>query len=142
MNFRCGGLLISSIFLGWLGVPAAVAATPNFTGHYETPAAKTDWAFSLDVAQTGTQATISFSAGMADGSGAAPDGDGDGKVEKDGALHFTFKDSFDNEGTAVLSAGKDGYHLAMTVTKAVDPRALQFYDDLLLVKKSDKPSSS
>jgi hypothetical protein len=136
------GLLTLSILWGWLGVPTALASAPNYTGHYETPATKTDWAFSLDVRQTGTKATISFSAGMADGSGAAPDGDGDGKVDTKGALHFTFKDSFENEGTAILTAGKDGYHLAMTVTKAVDPRALPFYDDLLLVKKSDKPSSS
>ncbi len=142
VNFRCSGRLISSFFLAWLGVTAALASTTNYTGHYETPAAKTDWSFSLDVTQTGTKATISFSAGMTDGSGAAPDGDGDGKVDTNGALHFTFKDSFDNEGTAILTAGKDGYHLAMTVTKAVDPRALQFYDDLLLLKKSDKPSSS
>jgi hypothetical protein len=142
VNFRCVGRLIFSIFWGGLSGSAAVAATPNFTGHYEAPAAKTDWSFSLDVTQTGTKATISFSAGMTDGSGAAPDGDGDGKVDTNGALHFTFKDSFDNEGTAILTAGKDGYHLAMTVTKAVDPRALQFYDNLLLLKKSDKPSSS
>jgi len=142
VNSRSVGLLIFSIFSGWLCAPAALAAAPNYTGHYETPASQTDWAFSLDVTQTGTKATISFSAGMADGSGAAPDGGGEGKVDKNGTLHFTFQDSFDNEGTATLTAGKDGYHLSMTVTKAVDSRALRFYDDLLLVKKSDKPSSS
>jgi len=142
VNHRLGGLLISSFVWSWLCIPAALASAPNYTGHYETPASQTDWAFSLDVTQTGTKATISFSAGMADGSGAAPDGGGDGKIDKSGALHFTFTDSFDNEGTAILTAGKDGYHLSMNVTKAVDSREMRYYGDLLLVKKSNKPSSS
>jgi hypothetical protein len=141
MNSRCIGLLIASIFWAWLCVPAALASAPNYTGHYETPASKTDWSFSLDVTQTGSKATITFSAGMADGSGAAPDGDGGGKLDAKGALQFTFKDSFDNEGTGTLVAGKNGYQLTMNVTKGVEPRALVFYQEIILIKKSDKPAS-
>lgn len=139
MQSRFIGVLIFVIFSGGLGILAALGAeTTHYTGHYETPTSKTDWSFSLDVTQKGSKATVSFSAGMADGSGAAPDGDGNGKVDAKGALRFTFSDSFGNEGTGVLVAGKDGYHLTMNVTKAVEPRALQFYQDLLLVKKAAK----
>jgi len=143
MQSRFIGVLIFVIFSGGLGIPAALGAeTTHYTGHYETPASKTDWSFSLDITQTGSKATVSFSASMADGSGAAPDGDGEGKVDKAGALRFTFTDSFGNQGTGILVAGKDGYHLEMNVSKTVEPRALLFYQDILLVKKADKPSSS
>jgi hypothetical protein len=121
---------------------ALAAGTTNYTGHYQTPDSKTDWSFSLDVAQTGSKASVSFSAGMADGSGAAPDGNGDGKIDAKGALRFTFSDSFGNEGTGVMVSAKDGYHLSMNVTKAVEARALRYYGDLPLVKTSNKPSSS
>jgi hypothetical protein len=121
-----------------LGVSVALAGTTNYTGHYETPASKTDWSFSLDVTQTGSKATVTFSAGMADGSGAAPDGGGDGKIDAKGALRFKFSDSFGNEGAGVLTKGKDGYHLSMNVTKEVESRAMIFYDDIVLVKKAGR----
>ena len=114
--------------------------TPNFTGSYELAGKRTDRIFSLQVQQDGRRAHISFSACMADGSGAAPDAEGDGKVS-DGVLNFKFKDSFDNEGTCKLQLqhATQAYQLNMVVTKVVEPSPLHFYSDLLLKKTSEKP---
>jgi hypothetical protein len=127
-----------------LAAPALRAAADNadFTGHYELAGGNAEQSFSLDVTQTGSQVVISFSAAMADGSGAAPEGDGKGAVDKSGALVFTFKDSFDNEGIGTLTAKKNGYRLTLTMTKVAEPRALRFYGDVLLRKTSNKVQSA
>ena len=117
------------------------ASAGSFTGHYEPAVAEADSVFALDISQTGPQADISFSASMTDGSGAAPDADGKGTVDADGVLKFTFKDSFDNEGTGTLVQRPDGYHLHLDVSKTVDPRPTRFYGDILLRKLSNKPAS-
>ncbi len=133
-----GGML--AVFLALFAGTGARADATNYTGHYELADAKTDYSFSLDVTQTGASAQLSFSAAMADGSGAAPDGDGKGAVDTDGTLKFTFKDSFDNAGSGTLVAGKDGYHLTLNPTTVADPRALHLYADALLKKTAVKPS--
>jgi len=121
---------------------AARADAPaiDFTGHYELADTKSDHVFSLDVTQTGPKAELSFSASMVDGSGAAPDGEGSGQIDKTLVLRFTFKDSFDNEGTGTLKRDKDGFHLKLDATKVVEPRPLRFYGDVLLKKTANKPS--
>jgi len=129
-------LIVLSLF-GTLPGHAASVET-NYNGHYELAGAKADRTFSLEVKQTGSRADVSFSAAMADGSGAAPDGSGKGRVE-DGVLSFAFKDSFNNEGTCTLASKADGYHLSMTVTKVVDPDPFHFYGNVLLLKISNKP---
>jgi len=108
----------------------------NFSGHYELADAKAGRTFSLEVKQTDSRADISFSAAMADGSGAAPDGTGKGRVEN-GVLSLKFKDSFNNEGTCTLESTRHGYQLSMTVTKVVDPRPFHFYGTVLLNRTSD-----
>ncbi|MCE0522705.1 MAG: hypothetical protein LV480_07320 [Methylacidiphilales bacterium] len=115
----------------------ADAADANFNGHYELADIKPDRTFSLDVKQTGSKAEVKFSAAMADGSGAAPDGTGKGRVE-DGVLSFILKDSFNNECACTLVSGADGYLLSMTVTKVVDPGPFHFYGNVLLKKTSSK----
>jgi len=129
-------VVVAALF-GTLLVRAESTET-NYNGHYELAAAKSARTFSLEVAQTGSRAKVSFSAAMADGSGAAPDGSGKGRVE-DGVLSFKFKDSFNNEGTCTLESSKDGYHLSMTVTKVVETSPFHFYGNILLKKTSDKP---
>jgi len=122
--------------VGMLFVHASATET-NYNGHYELADAKAARTFSLDVKQTGSRANISFSAAMADGSGAAPDGEGKGHVE-DCVLSFTFKDSFNNEGTCTLEFKKRVYHLSMTVIKVVDPSPFHFYGNVLLKKTLNK----
>jgi hypothetical protein len=136
-------ILVFGILLGVVGNTSFSAPTPssasNFSGHYELADEKADHTFSLDVTQTGSSADLSFSAAMTDGSGAAPDGDGHGKINGGGVLSFTFKDSFNNEGAGTFELKKDGYHLHLNVTKVIEPRPLRFYDDVLLKKNSGKP---
>ena len=128
-----------AVLFGALSSPAT-AAVANYSGHYELAdaKAKTNRTFSLEVKQTGDRAEVSFSAAMADGSGAAPDGTGKGHVE-DGVLSFKFKDSFNNEGTCTLESKPDGFHLSMTVIKVVDPGPFHFYGTIPLKKTSEKP---
>jgi hypothetical protein len=127
-----------ALFCALLGMTGARAGAVNYTGHYELADAKADYSFSLDVMQTGTAVQFVFLAGMNDGSGAAPDGDGQGKVGPDGTLKFTFKDSFDNKGDGTLVARKNGYHLNLDPTTVADSRALRMYGDLLMKKTADK----
>ena len=128
------------LFYALFGLIGARADAVNYTGHYELADAKADYSFSLDVTQTGSGVLLTFLAGMADGSGAAPDGGGEGKVDANGALKFTFKDSFDNAGSGTLVLAKDGYHLKLDPTTVADSRALRFYGDVLLKKTADKPA--
>jgi hypothetical protein len=116
-------------------VGATAATELNFTGHYVLNDAKAARTFSLDVTQTKTRAVVAFTAAMADGSGAAPEGTGKGHVEK-GILSFKFKDSFNNEGTCTFQPAKDGYALVMTVAKVVDPGPLHFYGTFDLKRAS------
>jgi len=129
-------LLASALFVTL--ICHAASAETNYTGHYELADIKSDRSFSLEVKQNDTKALVSFSAAMTDGSGAAPDADGKGRVDN-GVLTFNFKDSFDNEGTCTLAPAKGGYHLCITVSKVVDSGPFHFYGDILLKKTSNKP---
>jgi hypothetical protein len=124
-----------------LGQPRNEPNPVNFTGHYELANATSDRTISLDITQAGPKATISFSAAMNDGSGAAPDGEGTGKVEKAGVLKFTFTDSFRNECSGTLVHEKNGYRLDINPTTVVDPKPLRFYGNALLKKTAAEPSS-
>lgn len=116
---------------------AAEPTATSFTGHYEiVKSPKT--AFSLDVLQKGKSATIAFSASHMDGSGAAPDGDGEGQLNAKGELKFTWSDSFENAGTAILRRQGKSYVLSMEPTKVVETRALVFYGDIVLKRTSTK----
>jgi hypothetical protein len=119
----------------------ALAEPPvNYNGTYELAGNRTDRVFSLDVKQAGSRAKINFTASMADGSGAAPDAMGDGRIE-DGVLSFRFKDSFANEGKGKLQVSKGIYQLDMVVTKVVDTAPLHFYASVLLTRISKRTIS-
>jgi hypothetical protein len=133
------------LILTWLALAITMrAADPGadtFTGHFEL-AKRTNSPFALDVQQKGKTATTSFSAGHADGSGAAPDGDGEGALNAKGELEFKWTDTFDNAGTAILRRDGKLFHLAMKTTKTTDPRALVFYGEITLKRLSLKPQMS
>jgi len=138
---RPGALALCAFLLAAALSGAVSGQTPpentNYNGHYEMVDVKAGRKFSLDVKQAGSRAEVSFAAVMTDGSGAAPDGTGKGRVE-DGVLSFAFKDNFSNEGTCTLELLKDGYHLSMTVLKVADPAPFHFYGTFLLRKTPDK----
>ncbi len=133
-GWRSGITLLGVMFLAMFWSHAD-SVEPNFDGHYELADGKAGRTFSLEVKQKDTRADVSFSAAMADGSGPAPDGTGQGRIEN-GMLSFAFKDSFNNEGTCTMELGKGGYHLCMTVVKVVDPRPFHFYGNVLLKRAS------
>jgi len=134
---------LPGLLAGLLAVTNSTAqADPpsNFGGNYELAGNRTDRQFSLEVRQSGSRVKVDFTAAMTDGSGAAPDAEGDGKIE-DGVLSFKFKDSFDNEGRCKLQRSHGVYQLDMVVTKVVEPSPLHFYGTLLLKKTSDRTIS-
>jgi hypothetical protein len=120
---------------------AADPAADSLTGHYEL-AKKSKSSLTFDVLQKGKSATTSFSAGNADGSGAAPDGDGEGTLNAKGELEFKWTDTFDNAGTGTLRRDGKLYHLTLKPTKVAEPRAMVFYGDLTLKRTSTKPQMS
>jgi hypothetical protein len=136
------GIVAAAIcLLAAVPASAAPAPKPDFSGSYQLAGHRTDRVFSLAVHVDGQRAKVSFSAAMADGSGAAPDAEGTGKL-RDGALSFKFKDSFDNEGTGKLQflPASELYQLEMVVTKVVEPSPLHFYGTLQLKKTSGQPT--
>jgi len=134
------GLGIAVVWAALCGTFSARASSTetDYNGHYELADVKAGRTFSLEVMQTGSKADVAFSAAMADGSDAAPDGTGKGRVE-DGILSFAFTDSFKNEGTCTLESRNGCYRLVMTVTKVTDPRPFHFYGTVLLKRTSNKP---
>ncbi len=128
------------VAIGFTATSPFLHASPPpgaFAGNYELAGNRSDRTFSLEIKPDSHshRYKISFSAAMADGSGAAPDADGTGKLE-DGVLSFKFKDSFANEGTATLQPKphSDVYQLDMVVTKMAEASPLHFYGTLLLKK--------
>lgn len=122
-------------------VLAAPVGTGDFTGHYELTK-NGPKAFALDVTQKGRSAEVSFSAANEDGSGAAPDGDGQGQLNARGELQFKFTDSFENTGTAVLRRNGKTFQLSMQMDNVAEPRTLVHYGTLTLKRTSAKPQSN
>ncbi len=129
-------------FALWFALAASLFAAPppDFTGHYELAKSGAK-AFALDVTQKDGRAEISFSAAHEDGSGAAPDGDGRGRLNEQGELAFAFTDSFGNTGSAVLRRAGSGYRLTMKMDKIEEPRALVHYGVHMLKRTSSKPQT-
>jgi hypothetical protein len=118
----------------------ASATPPSFTGQYDLVNPKLGRTFLLDVKQTGSRATVSFVAKMADGSGGS-EGAGKGRLD-DGVLSFDFTDKLKNEGSGTLTFTKAGYTLSLTVLKVVDVSTFHFYGNLLLKRTTDMPRQS
>ena len=117
--------------------PAAEKVVPDFTGHYEQSAdAKT--VFILIIRHNGATAEIEFSAGRADGTGAAPDGTGKGTLNDKNELEFTFDDSFGNKGTALFKKTAGTYQLTIKADTVADPRAVKFYGTFALKRTADR----
>jgi hypothetical protein len=133
--------IILALFAIAVVARAADPAAESLTGHYEL-AKKSNSPLSFDVLQKGKGATTSFSAGHADGSGAAPDGDGEGVLNAKGELEFKWTDTFDNAGTGSFRRDGKLYHLSLKPTRVADPRAVVFYGEITLKRTSTKPQMS
>ena len=116
---------------------AAEKVAPDFTGHYERAGdAKT--VFILIIRHTGATAEMEFSAGRADGTGAAPDGTGKGTLNDKNELEFTFDDSFGNKGTALFKKTAGTYQLTIKADTVADPRAVKLYGTFALKRTADR----
>lgn len=116
--------------LGLIGVAAVSAAEPkaaSLEGRYEAARGKS--VLSLEVQGTRNGFDVSFSAANDDGSGAAPDGGGAGKLNARGELEFGFEDSFRNKGRGVLKRAGKGFVVTLDLTTAEDPRAAVHYGE-------------
>lgn len=134
-------LLVLALLAITVVARAADPVADSLTGHYEL-AKKSNSPLSFDVQQKGKSATISFSAAHADGSGAAPDGDGEGALNAKGELEFKWTDTFDNAGTGTFRRDGKLYHLSLKPTKVSEPRAVVFYGEITLKRTSTKPQMS
>jgi len=117
--------------LGLIGVAAAMAVEPKATsleGKYEA-VARGKSVLGLEVQSTRNGFDVSFSAANEDGSGAAPDGGGAGKLNARGELEFGFEDSFGNKGRGVLKRSGKGFFVTMELTTTEDPRAAVHYGE-------------
>jgi hypothetical protein len=116
----------------------ASAVSVNYAGHYELVDNHPDRIFTLDLSQSGSRVKVAFFAAVLNDPGAKPSGKGLGRVNEQGVLEFTFKDSFANEGIGTLEPASNGYRIEMRITKFVDPAPLHFYGDLTMKRTSDK----
>ena len=91
-----------------------------------------DVSINITVSRKGNAFHLAFQASHPDGSGAAPDGDGDGKLDANGVFHFTFSDSFSNRGKGTFRRTAKGYELTIDITDVADPRCMPFYGTFTL----------
>ena len=73
--------------------------------------------------------SLSLMAAHPDAHGAAPDGGGEGRVDHDGVLRFTYEDSFSNKGTGTFRHTRKGYLLSIQIDQVEDSRCLVFYGE-------------
>ncbi len=137
MNTRCGALFVSIVLLMAIG-PAAAEA-PNFAGEYADKKFLNGQAvFQMSLERSGNTVSVWFSAGKNDGSGAAPEGQGKGKVSGKGVLEFKFEDSFNNAGTGTITRSGDDVTVSLKTTRVAEPRCLEFYQQNMHLKHVGK----
>lgn len=81
---------------------------------------------------------FSLMAAHPDAHGAAPDGEGEGRVDRDGVLRFSYEDSFSNKGTGTFRQTKEGYLLSVQIAQVEEPRCLVFYGDHIFQRDTRK----
>ena len=83
---------------------------------------------------------LSFQGAHPDAHGAAPEGEGTGKLGSDNILRFTYGDSFSNRGSGSFRRTTRGYALSIEITEVADPRCMMFYGDFTLHRVNPKKS--
>jgi len=124
-------LLVSIMFAACASIVLAGAGS-DLMGSFvhESGSDRDAVAISITV-EAGADGKISLSlmAAHPDAHGAAPDGDGEGRIDRDGVLRFTYEDSFFNKGTGTFRHTKKGYLLSIHVDHVEDSRCLVFYGE-------------
>ena len=115
----------------------AAANAQDFAGEYADKNYHGGSVFQLSLEQSGSDVSVFFSAVHSDGSGAAPEADGKGKVTG-GAVQFTWSDNFNNSGSGTIKKSGKDVIVSIKATKVADPRCLQFYGDNIRLKPAEK----
>ena len=137
MNRKSLPLCFSIVLLVAIGLVAAEA--PTFAGEYADRKFLNGQAvFQMSLEQSGGVVSVWFSAGKNDGSGAAPEAQGTGKVSGKGVLEFKFEDSFNNAGTGTITRNGDGVTVSLKTTRVAEPRCLEFYRQNMHLKRVGK----
>ena len=117
-------------------VSSAPSAEPNWVGEYaDKNFLRGQAAFQMAIEQSGNSIEVSFDAAYADAHGAAPDGDGQGKISGKNKIAFNWEDSFQNSGTGTITRAGDGIIVSMKTTHVVEPRCLVFYGQNIRLKR-------
>jgi hypothetical protein len=82
--------------------------------------------FQLSIEQSGSAMQVSFDAAWVDAHGAAPEAEGPATVSGN-TLTFTFKDTFENSGTGMITRAGNEIIVSINPTHVVEPRCLAFY---------------
>ena len=137
MNRKSVPLCFSIVLLMAIGLVAGEA--PTFAGEYADRKFLNGQAvFQMSLERSGNTVSVWFSAGKNDGSGAAPEGQGKGKVSGKGVLEFKFEDSFNNAGTGTITRSGDDVTVSLKTTRVAEPRCLEFYRQNMHLKRVGK----
>lgn len=120
-----------------LALTTAAASAQNFAGAYADKNYHGSSVFQLSLEQNGSDVSVFFTAVHSDGSGAAPEADGTGKV-KGGAVQFTWSDNFNNSGIGTIKKSGNDVIISIKTKKVSDSRCLQFYGDNIRLKPAGK----
>lgn len=116
-------------------------AEPDLTGVFSYDDGEDQESVAIQVTirpATEGKLSLELMAGHPDGHGAAPDGGGEGEVDRAGVFRFTYEDSFSNKGTGTFRRTRKGYLLSIKIDDVQDSRCLVFYGDKTLQRRSAK----
>jgi len=133
-------LVVSIMFATCAGVVLAGAGSDliGSFGH-ESGSDRDAVAISVRVeAGAGGKLSLSLVAGHPDAHGAAPDGEGEGQIDPEGVLRFTYEDSFFNKGTGTFRRAKTGYLHSIQIDHVEDSRCHAFYVEHTLQRGPQK----
>jgi hypothetical protein len=119
-----------------LALASIAADTPTFAGEYADKKLLNGKAvFQMSIEGSGNNTRVCFSAVNNDGSGAAPEAEGTGKVTGKGTLEFKFEDNFKNSGTGTIQRSGEDIIVSLKTTRVADARCLQFYGQNMRLKR-------
>jgi hypothetical protein len=112
------------------------SAEPNWVGDYADKKFLNGQAvFQMSIKESGNAIQVSFDAAYNDAHGAAPDGEGQAKINGKNTLEFKWKDSFKNSGTGRITRAGEDIIVSMKTTRVVDSRCLVFYGQKTRLKR-------
>jgi hypothetical protein len=122
--------LLALIVLTACASIALASAGSNLTGSFVHKSGSDQNAVAISVtveARTEGKFLVSLTAAHPDAHGAAPDGEGEGRIDGEGVLCFNYEDSFSNKGRGTFRKSGKGYLLSIGIEQVKEPRCLVFY---------------